>query len=197
MIITTVGIIGIVTSHIIMGVICWSLGNKFLYSNSSKALKKIELAQRELTQLRSSGKQLISGELTTETIPEIVMTSEQHFEYLKQTYPEAYNEYKEKHTRRKILDRADRYILRLILAYESGDLKASIGHCTLNFSNGDEIWIANKYYAYGRLYRSIHNNHVCFDNDYFTISPYTFLRIVDLEERLSEPVLHLSPVKVS
>jgi len=193
MIISTIGIIGIASSHIIVGVLGWMLNTQISHSRSSKSLKKIEEAQRELARLRSPEGSVVPGELVTETIPEVVMTSEQHFEHLKRQYPIAWKEYQEKHKDRKILDRADRYILRLILAYEAGDLDAKIGHCTLDFANGDELWISNKYYAYGRLYRSVHNRHICFDSDHYTISPYTFLRVVDLEERLAEPVLHLTP----
>jgi len=193
MIISTIGIIGIASSHIIVGVLGWMLNTQISHSRSSKSLKKIEEAQRELARLRSPEGSVVPGELVTETIPEVVMTSEQHFEHLKRQYPIAWKEYQEKHKDRKILDRADRYILRLILAYDAGELEAKIGHCTLDFANGDELWISNKYYAYGRLYRSEHNKQICFDSDHYTISPYTFLRVVDLEERLAEPVLHLTP----
>lgn len=193
MIISTIGIIGIASSHIIVGVLGWMLNTQISHSRSSKSLKKIEEAQRELARLRSPEGSVVPGELVTETIPEVIMTSEQHFEHLKRQYPIAWKEYQEKHKSRKILDRADRYILRLILAYDAGELEAKIGHCTLDFANGDELWISNKYYAYGRLYRSEHNKQICFDSDHYTISPYTFLRVVDLEERLAEPVLHLTP----
>lgn len=197
MIISTVGVIGIAASHVIVGVLGWLLNTQISSARSSKAIKKIAAAQAELARLRSVDHGLVPGELVTENIPEVVMTSDQHFDYLKRQYPIAWKEYQEKHKNREILDRADRYILRLILAYEAGDLEAKIGHCTLDFANGDELWISNKYYAYGRLYRSVHNRHICFDSDHYTISPYTFLRIVDLEERLAEPVLHLTPIKVS
>ncbi len=196
MIISTLGMIGIAASHVIVGVLGWVLNTQISHLRSTKALKKIEESQRELARLRSSECGLVPGEFVTEVIPEIVMTAEEHFEHLKRQYPEAWKEYKETHAPRKIVDRADRYILRLILAYENGDLEAKIGHCTLDFTNGDRLWISNKYYAYGRLYESKHNKHVCYDTEQGTISPYTFLRVVDLEEKISEPVLHLTPIKV-
>lgn len=198
MIITTVGIIGIVSSHAVIGVLGWLLNTQISNARSSKSIAKIAKAQAELARLRSPENSLVSGELITETIPEVVMSTEEHFAYLKKTYPEAAGEYQEKHSRRKILERADRYIMRLILAYNEGNItaKVSAGGHTLDFSNGDKLWIANKYYGYGRLYSSEHNPHVCYDNDHHTISLYTFLSVVDLEERISEPVLHLTPLRI-
>jgi hypothetical protein len=195
MIITTVGIIGLVASHAIIGVLGWLFNTQISSIRSTKALKKIEAAQIELTRLRLPDQNLIPGELSTEEIPTVVMTSDQHFEYLKKQYPTAWKEYKDRHTDRPIIDRADRYILRLILAYENDQVQAELDNHTINFSNGDRIWIENKYYGYGRMYESKHNPGLCFDTTR-TISPYTFLRIVDLEEHMAEPVLHLTPIKV-
>lgn len=193
MIISTVGMIGIAASHIIVGVLCWAFSTKISNSRSTIALKKIEVAQRELARLRSpESTNLVPGELVTETIPDIVMTAEEHFAYLKNQYPAAWKEYKQRHTARKILDRADRHIQRLILAYEAGEITAELGQHTLDFSNGDELWIANKYFAYGYMYRSEHNKHICYEYDHYTVSPYTFLRVVDLEERIVDQSSYLT-----
>jgi hypothetical protein len=197
MIITTLGIIiGMIASHAAVGFGGWYFNNLLKTINTSKELKIIETARRELPRLEFTNNTLVPGELSTEIIPEVVMTTEEHLKYLCNLYPDATKEYKRYHTEHKILDRADRYILRLILAYDSGDLTAEIGTHTLNFANGDKIWISNKYYGYGNLHSSEHNPHVCFDTTHNTVSLYTFLRIVDLEERIAEPVLHLSPVRV-
>ncbi|AQW88698.1 putative membrane protein [Erwinia phage pEa_SNUABM_50] len=186
-------VIGLIATHIIAAVAPMVIREQYRMAKNGLQLKKLAAQQAALAELRKPSNPLQAG-LVTEDIESVVMTEDEHFDHLKRLYPNAWKEYSERNSK-PIFSRGDRYIMRLILAYERGDLTATVDEYNINFSNGDKVWIANKYHGYGRLYKSDHNPHCVFDNN-FIVSPYTFMRIVDIEEKIAEPILHLTPIKV-
>lgn len=119
----------------------------------------------------------------------IHMNTDQHLKLLKSKYPEAANDYKNYHSKCRLKSNSDRHILRLICAVEAGDLTVKITNYHISFSNGDQIWIANKYYSYGNLCYSRDNEQCVFSCSSERVSLYTFLRIVHFEETYFDPVL--------
>lgn len=128
----------------------------------------------------------------------VVMTDEQYLKHLCKLYPEAYKTYKSDMAEKRIVERSDRYVMRMILAAEAGDMDVKLSGLTMDFSNGDQVWIGNKYYSYGNLYRSEDNPHCVFSISNGTLSLYTFMRLVHLEETFFDPVLRMknSTIKV-
>ena len=174
------------------------LGGIGVHYSMVRFLKPRETPIQKMERLQRQNEALIHtpGLMFTHHIPTNVLTGEQHLEYLCKTYPRAYNDYQKHHKSKEIISRADRHIMRLILAVNSGKLKAEIGSHTLDFENGDELWIANKYYgSYASLYRSKHNARCKYDGGSETISLYTFMCVVELEERLAEPTTVLIEVE--
>lgn len=135
----------------------------------------------------------ISNEMVVEAIdaPEEVITAEEHLARLIKLYPEAAEAYRHDHSKKRLNNRADRYILRMILAVEAGDMTVKKTSHHMEFSNGDEIWTSNKYYGYGNLDNSPDNPHCTFSSSDARVSLYTFMRIVHLEETEFEPILRL------
>lgn len=135
---------------------------------------------------------------TEDKVNTVVMTDEQYLKHLCKLYPEAYKTYKSDMAEKRIVERSDRYVMRMILAAEAGDMDVKLSGLTMDFSNGDQVWIGNKYYSYGNLYRSEDNPHCVFSISNGTLSLYTFMRLVHLEETFFDPVLRMknSTIKV-
>lgn len=127
-----------------------------------------------------------------------VMNDDQYLKHLCKLYPEAYKTYKSDMAEKRIVERSDRYVMRMILAAEAGDMEVKLSGLTMDFSNGDQVWIGNKYYSYGNLYRSEDNPHCVFSISNGTLSLYTFMRLVHLEETFFDPILRMknSTIKV-
>lgn len=123
--------------------------------------------------------------------PEETITAEQHLERLIKIYPHAAAAYHKDHEKKRLNARADRYILRMIMAVEAGDMTVKKTSHHMEFSNGDEIWTSNKYYGYGNLDNSPDNPQCKFNSEDSRVSLYTFMRIVHLEETEFEPILRL------
>ena len=139
---------------------------------------------------------LITKDVKNDTV---YMDTEQHLKYLISLYPVAAKSYKEDHNNRYLKTISDRYMLRLIIAAESGEMPAKITAHQIEFGNGDRIWISNKYYAYGNLSTSVDNPQCTFETSSSRISFYTFMRIVHFEETHFDPVLKYNnkPIKVT
>ncbi len=129
--------------------------------------------------------------LVTEVLEDktVYMTTDEHLKYLCSLYPEAAKVYKSDHSNKYLKSISDRYILRLIIAAEEGQIPVKITPHQMEFGNGDKIWISNKYYAYGNLSASSDNPQCRFETSGARVSLYTFLRIVNLEETHFDPVL--------
>lgn len=123
--------------------------------------------------------------------PVEVITAEEHLKRLIKMYPDAVKDYEKYHSSKRIHNRADRYILRMILAVEAGEMSVKRTSHHMEFSNGDTIWISNAYYGYGNLDHSPDNPHCKFASGDARVSLYTFMRIVHLEETEFEPILRL------
>lgn len=186
-------IIGLIATGVVIATIPMVILSQIRMAKNGIKLQELAKQQALLADIRKPTNEV---GLVTEDIEITFMTEDEHLTHLKVAYPNAWKDYESRHISRAINSRGDRYISRLLLAYERGEVKAEIKtEHTLDFANGDSIWISNKYYGYGHLYRSVHAPHCIFDSD-FTVTPYTFMRIVDLEERLSDPILNLTPIKV-
>lgn len=118
---------------------------------------------------------------------EKVITVEEHFEMLKKQYSKAYDEYEVSATRRntRVHQNASRRVMKNILAYEAGEMTIVIGRHTMDFSNGDEVWIGNRYHSFGNVWECKEPN-IEFDSDSFRLDPYVWLRLVDLEVKITE-----------
>lgn len=123
--------------------------------------------------------------------PVEVITEEEHLARLLKMYPEAAKDYKRYHAEKRLLNRSDRYILRMLLAVEAGEMTVKKTSHHMEFSNGDTIWTSNAYYSYGNLDHSPDNPHCIFSCNDGRLSLYTFMRIVHLEETEFEPILRL------
>ena len=171
-------------SLIFLSNVCVSVLSILIYhytkDKTSNALPK----QEPVYQITDTGKVGIE----TMDDEESVLSKKDYISYLKKLYPEAVNEYKRYHGKKRIHQRGDRHILRLILAVESGELSLTKNEYTLEFSNGDSVWIANKYFGYGYFYRSTYGE-LEFDRFEYCVSLYTFLRLVNLEETYFDPIV--------
>ncbi|EBS4516773.1 hypothetical protein DQT32_05095 [Salmonella enterica subsp. enterica serovar Braenderup] len=186
MIFDTATIICLIATHVMVGVAPLVIRDQLWYAKKSGSLKRLQEKQARIMAGGSSNSTLKPGIVAIEIEPKFV-TEYEHTEYLKKKYRTQLKEYNEYHRGDKISERMDRYILRLLLKYEAGEITVSkVSEYTIKFSNGDEIWIANKYYSYGNLHRSTSNPSMVVGNSY-SVSPYTFLQIIDLEERLANP----------
>jgi len=177
-------VVGLLTSHVS------ALGAGIFY-NSFKLKRKSKPIQLVHPPVKQTENYIVkdsdSFDVMSEATPTISMTTEEHCKYLSKKYPQAVKGYKRSF--REIDDRIDRYIMRIIVSAENDELDVEIGTHTMDFSNGDSIWISNKYYGYGNLYYSRDNPHGC--SQYGFLSLYTFLRVVDFEESYSDPVKRL------
>ncbi|AFC21622.1 hypothetical protein GAP32_172 [Cronobacter phage vB_CsaM_GAP32] len=120
-----------------------------------------------------------------------VITADEHLKRLIKMYPDAAKDYHKHHAEKRLLNRADRYILRMLLAVEAGEMTVKKTSHHIEFSNGDTIWTSNAYYSYGNLDHSPDNPHCRFSCSDGRLSLYTFMRIVHLEETEFEPLLRL------
>ncbi|ECV9084126.1 hypothetical protein SEPL_223 [Salmonella phage SE_PL] len=114
-------------------------------------------------------------------------TEEQYLNRLKYIHSTAWQEYSQ-HADRAIHIDGDRHVNLLILNASKGYISYNVGHHTLNFGSGEEIWIANKYFAYGHIHRSSSKPHLRFSYTDHRLSPYTFLRLVDFEYEHTNPL---------
>lgn len=115
-----------------------------------------------------------------------VITTEEHCQMLMKKYSKEYKQFDDYHERRHttIHQRGSHRIMQNLLAVEAGEMTVTIGRHTMDFSNGDEIWIANKYHSYGYIWTSAESG--CeFTNDSGRLDPYVWLRVVELEEKLT------------
>lgn len=71
-----------------------------------------------------------------------------------------------------------RRVMRNILSCAVGEMTYKVTDYELKFSNGDVLWVANKYYSFGNITQSTCN--LRFDADTFILDEYTFLRVVEL-----------------
>lgn len=170
-------IVGLLFSQIGISAISLIAYHKFC------AKKQQKYISNQLTPTESTGL------ITEEVDNSIVMSTDEHLKYLISLYPQAAKDYKRYHKNSYLKSNADRYILRLINEVENGNLEISLTSHHMRFSNGDDIWIANKYYAYGNLTSSKDNQHCCFETSSARISLYTFMRLIHLEETYFDPVL--------
>lgn len=120
-----------------------------------------------------------------------VITADEHLKRLLKMYPDAAKDYNRYHAEKRLLNRSDRYILRMILAVHDGEMTVKKTAHHMEFSNGDTIWTSNAYYSYGYLDHSPDNPHCCFSCNDGRLSLYTFMCIVHLEETEFEPLLRL------
>lgn len=110
-------------------------------------------------------------------------TEEEYLSRLKYIHSEAWQEYC-KYTERPIAHDADRHINLLILNAERGLITYKVGAHTVDFDNSEEVWVANRYYSFGNLYRSKKRPNLVYDGCSQRLSPYTFLKLVDfMKER--------------
>lgn len=73
-------------------------------------------------------------------------------------------------------------MMKLIVKYYSGEITAQASEYVIKFSDDSEIWIGNKYYAYGTLYRHKHIYDSC-----ERVSDEVFVEILYLENTLKSP----------
>ncbi len=128
----------------------------------------------------SAGVYAVDGNGSTD-----IMTEEGHMKLLSKQYRDDLKQYRRYFHKSNISNLTDRYIHRLILETESGNITAKCDGYTLDFSNGDQIWIANKYYAYGQFHASKQHPELEFNR--VVLSDYTFLKLVHLEHIRRRP----------
>lgn len=114
-------------------------------------------------------------------------TEEQYLSRLKYIHSKAWQEYTSNASREIHID-ADRHINLLLLNASKGYISYHVGDHTMDFGDGEEIWIANKYFAYGHIHRSRAKPHLKFSYHDYRLSPYTFLRLVDFEYEHTNPL---------
>lgn len=107
-------------------------------------------------------------------------TEDEFLKRLKYIHSEAWQTYQIDYKYKKILDNSDRFVNMLILKYRNGEVGMDCETHTMKFSDGTELWIANKWYSYGNVYKC-HRQGITFDCSEGRLSPYTFMCIVDLE----------------
>lgn len=112
-------------------------------------------------------------------------TEDEYLQRLQKLHPDAWKEYCKGYAERTLLIDHDRYVNMLILKFKNNEIKATLGVHTLDFQDGTELWISNKYYSFGNVFRS-NRPYLKFDASQGRYSPYTFMCIVDLEFELSK-----------
>lgn len=171
------------------------------YHRFIKPTKPIDKNEQETLPALTITQSYKEGELTpSETLGLVVqeidepvetITAEEHLKRLIKMYPHAAKDYEKYHADKRLNNRADRYILRMILAVEAGEMSVKKTSHHMEFSNGDTIWTSNAYYGYGNLDHSPDNPHCRFESGDARVSLYTFMRIVHLDETEFEPILRL------
>lgn len=146
---------------------------KYINRNTPKVLTK----SPEETESYPSGLSIIEYNIPPET-------EDEYLSRLKIIHREAWSAYQHDYKDKSILTEQDRFVNILMLKQRNGELEATIRTHTLNFSDGTELWIANKYYSYGNIWRCKRPG-MAFANSSGRLSPYTFMSIVDLEMELS------------
>ena len=111
-------------------------------------------------------------------------TEEQYLKRMKHIHPQAWEEYHKHYGESKLLEKQDRFVNMLILRYRNGELTIKMSDHVMHFSDGTDIWVANKYYSYGNIWRSPQNG-MNFETSTGRLSLYTFMSIVDLEQELT------------
>lgn len=185
-----------VVSMVVGGLIGYEFGGK-----QNATLKSLlEKTRKEL--LIPSSVQTVEGESSSEVsigAPEpnadglsvgdkkVIMTTEEHLKILKKKHKEAYSVYSRGEGRIRIHQRASKRVMQNLIAVEEGRMSANITEYCIVFGNGDQVWIANPYFAYGHLYRSPQSPDLVFDsNSGFCLDPYVWLRVVDYQYTVSE-----------
>lgn len=107
-------------------------------------------------------------------------TEDEFLKRLKHIHSDAWQVYQAGYKHGKLLEAADRYVNMLILKLRNGEVSIDCRTHTMNFSDGTEIWIANKWYSYGNVYKCKRPG-IAFEYGDGRLSPYTFMSIVDLE----------------
>lgn len=131
-----------------------------------------EPAVVEVVELPPSGLSVIEYNIPEET-------EEQYLKRLKYIHSEAWQEYQNTYKSRKLLEAPDRFVNLLLLKLHNGEVSMECRQHTMRFSEGTEIWIANKYYGYGNVYECKRPG-IKFESCAGRLSPYTFMKIVDL-----------------
>ena len=113
-------------------------------------------------------------------------TEEQYLSRLKTIHSEAWQSYVNDYKGKPILEEQDRFLNLLILKYRNGDVHLEARTHTMTFSDGTEIWTANKYYSFGNIWVCKSRPGMVFSTNDGRLSPYTFMTIVDLENELTD-----------
>lgn len=110
---------------------------------------------------------------------EIKETEEEYLSRLCTLYKDAYKEYKSKTT--ELDSQTDRYINLSVLKIRTKEMQVELNHYTMDFSDGTQIWVQNKWYGFGKIYRcTTHSNFINFNHIHNTIGCYAFMSLVDL-----------------
>lgn len=188
MIIDTALIICLIATHLVAALTPLIIRDQIWYARKSGTMDRLMKRQQRLID-ENSGEFLHPGLIVTEIEPKLV-TQEEHEKILAKKFSTQLKDYEE-HVR-TVNPRMDRYVLRLLIEQQNGNIKVTDhSEYTITFSSGDDIWVANKYYAYGRLYRSKNAPGLVMGSD-FSVSRYTFLRVLELEEQLSDPAQYFT-----
>lgn len=183
MIFDTATIICLIATHVMAAFAPLVIRDQIWYARKSGTMDRLIQRQQRLID-EKSGEFLQPGLVVTEIEPQLV-TQEEHEKILAKKFAVQLKDYEEH--KRTVNDRMDRYVLRLLIEQQNGNVKVTNhSEYTISFSSGDDIWVANKYYAYGRLYRSKNVPGLVMGSD-FSVSRYTFLRVLELEEQLTDP----------
>lgn len=147
---------------------------RYINRNIPKVLAALPAVENEVeVELPATGLTVIDYVIPAET-------EEEFLRRLKHIHSEAWQTYQSDYKNKKILDDSDRFVNMLILKYRNGEVDMECRQHTMNFTDGTEIWIANKWYSYGNVYRCKRSG-ITFDYSDGRLSPYTFMSIVDLE----------------
>lgn len=145
----------------------------YINRNIPKVLAKPPApAEAEVVELPTSGLSVIEYNIPEET-------EEEYLKRLKFIHSEVWQEYQNYYKSRKLLEAPDRFVNLLLLKLRNGEVSMECRQHTMKFSDGTEIWIANKYYGYGNVYECKRPG-IKFDSSDGRLSPYTFMTIVDL-----------------
>lgn len=145
---------------------------RFINRNIPKVLAAPPAVESEVD-LPASGLSVIDYVIPPET-------EEEFLKRLKHIHSKAWQTYQSDYKHKTILDTSDRFVNMLILKYRNGEVDMECGAHTMKFSDGTQIWIANKWYSYGNVYECKRSG-IKFDYSDGRLSPYTFMSIVDLE----------------
>lgn len=107
---------------------------------------------------------------------------------LKTIHAKAHEEYNYYHKDRQINAAYERCVLLNMLRAEEDERYVQVGAHTMKFGDGLEVWIENRYYAFGKCHRTqpIHEQQGITDSRDVTVSEYTFLRLVDFYEKRAQ-----------